>query len=65
MSKDYSQAISTLPDRTEILVGRASSSRRPIILKVSDFGSRWRENQPQPDYAPPPVAENPEPGAEA
>ena len=46
MGEEYSQAISTLPDRTAILVGKASSSARPIILKVSDFGYRWRGNLP-------------------
>jgi hypothetical protein len=45
MGEEYSQAISTLPDRTAILVGKASSSARPIILKVSDFGNRWTGNQ--------------------
>lgn len=47
MGEEYSQAISTLPDRTAILVGKASSSARPIILKVSDFANRWVERQPQ------------------
>ena len=41
MGEEYAQAISTLPDRTAILVGKASSSARPIILKVSDFADRW------------------------
>jgi len=35
MGEEYAQAISTLPDRTAILVGKASSSARPIILKGS------------------------------
>ncbi len=43
MGEEYSQAISTLRDRTAILVGKASSSARPIILKISDFGTRWSE----------------------
>jgi hypothetical protein len=47
MGEEYSQAISTLPDRTAILVGKASSSARPVILKVSDFGGRWTGNQPE------------------
>ena len=46
MGEEYSQAISTLPDRTAILVGKASSSARPIILKISDFGDRWTGSQP-------------------
>lgn len=41
MGEEYSQAISTLPDRTAILVGKASSSSRPIILRVDDFAQRW------------------------
>lgn len=45
LGEEYSQAISTLPDRTAILVGKSSSSARPIILKVSDFGNRWSGNQ--------------------
>lgn len=45
MGEEYAQAISTLPDRTAILVGKASSSARPIIFKVSDFGNRWGGNQ--------------------
>lgn len=47
MGEEYSQAISTLPDRTAILVGKASSSARPIIFKISDFGDRWSGGQPQ------------------
>jgi hypothetical protein len=64
MGEEYSQAISTLPDRTAILVGKASSSARPIILKVSDFGNRWTGNQPPPVVFPPLVPEAPKPGAE-
>jgi len=62
MGEEYSQAISTLPDRTAILVGKASSSARPIILKVSDFGNRWTGSQPvQPALTPatPPTSEQP------
>jgi hypothetical protein len=40
MGEEYSQAISTLPRYTAVLVGQASSSSRPIILKVSDFSAR-------------------------
>lgn len=59
MGDEYSQAISTLPDRTAILVGKASSSARPIILKVSDFGNRWTENQPPPTTPTPQVVTSP------
>jgi uncharacterized protein len=44
MGEEYSQAISTLPQYTAILVGKASSSARPIILKVTDFKDRWQNN---------------------
>ena len=56
MGDEYSQAISTLPDRTAILVGKASSSARPIILKVSDFGNRWTGGHAPPTTVPPTVA---------
>lgn len=48
MGEEYSQAISTLPDRTAILVGKASSSAHPIIFKISDFAVRWTGNVQQP-----------------
>lgn len=51
LGEEYSQAISTLPDRTAILVGKASSSARPIILKVSNFGERWNNNNSTPNPA--------------
>lgn len=44
MGEEYSQAISTLPLYTAILVGKASSSARPIILKIADLSTRWNEN---------------------
>jgi len=44
MGEEYSQAISTLPQYTAILVGKASSSARPIILKITDFEDRWQNN---------------------
>jgi hypothetical protein len=40
MGDEYSQAISTLPRYSAVLVGQASSSSRPLILKISDFSSR-------------------------
>jgi uncharacterized protein len=43
MGEEYSQAISTLPVQHAILVGKSSSSARPIILKVTDFEKRWKE----------------------
>jgi hypothetical protein len=53
MGEEYAQAISTLPDRTAILVGKASSSSRPIIFRVSDFAHRWGANQAPPGAAQP------------
>ena len=54
MGEEYSQAISTLPDQTAILVGKASSSARPIILKISDFSTRWNSD-PTPATPPTPT----------
>lgn len=48
MGEEYSQAISTLPQFTAILVGKASSSARPIILKVTDFKERWKNVPAEP-----------------
>lgn len=42
MGEAYSHAISTLPQFTSILVGKASSSARPIIFKISDLANRWQ-----------------------
>jgi len=56
MGEEYSQAISTLPQHTAILVGKASSSARPIILKITDFKDRWTE---VPAAAPVPKADIP------
>lgn len=41
MGEAYSHAISTLPVRHSILVGKASSSLRPILFKIDDFSVRW------------------------
>jgi DNA helicase HerA-like ATPase len=43
MGEEYSQAISTLPARHAILVGKASSSARPLLLLVQDMAGRWNE----------------------
>lgn len=43
MGEEYAHAISTLPARHAILVGKASSSNRPILFEVTDFGGRWGE----------------------
>ena len=53
MGEEYSQAISTLPKRHAILVGKASSSGRPIVIQVPDWEDRWVEvpevGQPEPE----------------
>jgi hypothetical protein len=41
MGEAYSHAISTLPSRHAILVGKASSSLRPILFRIDDFAMRW------------------------
>ncbi len=41
MGDAYSQSISTLKKRQAILVGKASSSERPIIFDVMDMTTRW------------------------
>lgn len=41
MGEEYSQAICTLPTRHAILVGKASSSARPVIFNIPDFEDRW------------------------
>ena len=51
MGDEYSHAISTLPSRRTILVGKASSSTRPIILEIGDFSERWRSAMSQGDTA--------------
>ncbi len=52
MGEEYSHAISTLPTRRAILVGKASSSTRPIILEIDDFSKRWLANQSEATAAP-------------
>jgi len=44
MGEDYAHAISTLPFRHAILVGKASSSTRPILFEVSDLSRKWVES---------------------
>jgi uncharacterized protein len=43
MGDDHVKTISTLPQFTGVLVGKASSSLRPIIFKVTDFADRWKD----------------------
>ena len=44
LGEEYSQAISTLPTRHAILVGKASSSARPVIFSIPDLSDRWRKD---------------------
>lgn len=48
MGEGYSEAISTMPARHAILVGIASSSARPVLLRVEELTERWtpQENGP-------------------
>lgn len=41
MGNEYSQAISTLPSRDAIIVGKSSSCQSPVIFTVPDFSVRW------------------------
>lgn len=43
MGEEYSQAIATLPTRHAILVGKASSSTRPLLFSVTELADRWTE----------------------
>ncbi len=43
MGEEYSHAISTLPIRHAILVGKASSSTRPVLFAITDMAERWKE----------------------
>ncbi len=52
MGEDYAHAISTLPARHAILVGKASSSARPILFRVEDFTGRWTGQEAPPQAAP-------------
>lgn len=45
MGEAYSRAISTLPQFTAVLVGKASSSMRPLIFKISDLADRWKPSE--------------------
>ncbi|MBV6493790.1 MAG: hypothetical protein LDLANPLL_01813 [Turneriella sp.] len=47
MGEEYSQTISTLPTHHSILVGKASSSSRPVMFKVLDLKNRYKETEPE------------------
>jgi len=44
MGDEYSGTLSRLPQRQAILVGKASSSQKPIIFEISDFTERWKSS---------------------
>ena len=44
MGKEYSQAVSTLPTRDAIIVGKASSCQTPVIFTIPDFSTRWKDD---------------------
>jgi hypothetical protein len=54
MGEEYSHAISTLPSRHAILVGKASSSARPLLMLVDDMTNRWQAPEDEPAAAAPP-----------
>lgn len=43
MGEEYAHAISTLPTRHAVLVGKASSSTRPLLFSVVDMSTRWTD----------------------
>lgn len=45
MGDEYSGALSRLPQYQAVLVGKASSSQKPIIFKINDFKDRWEGPQ--------------------
>ena len=45
MGEEYAHAISTLPTHHAILVGKASSSARPVLMRVVDMTDRWRPDE--------------------
>lgn len=55
MGADYAHAISTLPARHAVLVGKASSSARPILLRIEDLSGFW--TSPESPAPPVPVDE--------
>jgi hypothetical protein len=41
MGDEYSGALSRLPQRQAVLVGKASSSQKPIIFQIDNYQDRW------------------------
>ncbi len=42
MGDEYSGALSRLPQRQAVLVGKSSSSQKPIIFQIENFQDRWK-----------------------
>lgn len=42
MGADYAGALSTMPKYHTVLVGKASSSNRPVLFKIEDLDQRWQ-----------------------
>jgi hypothetical protein len=45
MGTAYANVISTLPPRHAVLVGKASSSTRPILFRIADLQKEWTEEK--------------------
>lgn len=43
MGDEYSGTLSRLPQRQAILVGKSSSSQKPIIFQIDDYTDRWKD----------------------
>lgn len=41
MGDEYSGALSRLPQRQAVLVGKSSSSQKPIIFQIDNYNDRW------------------------
>ncbi len=52
LGEEQANAISNLPLRHAVIVGKASSSRRPIRVLIDDLSDHWQPPQPQVQAAP-------------
>lgn len=50
MGTAYANVISTLPPRHAVLVGKASSSTRPILFQITDLNQHWAEKQEEAEH---------------
>ena len=44
MGSNYANVIGTLPSQHAVLVGKASSSTRPILFTIKNLVGEWKEN---------------------